>query len=355
VISLVSKSKRNGSMKPQKGERVLIARSGAYGDIIHMSHLPRMLKDQGASFVGVSTGYKGMQLLKHNPFIDTIHYFEPAARTLAINYWEGRLKVLGQLYDRVVDLTGSLEMNCLMMENQMEYYQGIDIRKKLGEKNYYDISTEWAGYPELCGKYRGEIFYTDEEVKMVEHDLLREGRFKDNFKVLVNLGGSGPHKMFMQGREVAKRILEQFPEAVIFTTGTSEIEELNFTDLDENRVKTLVGKKPFRQALLMAKYMDLVIGCESGIMCGSSMWDVPTIQLLTATSKYCHTKYSTKDLSLQSQVKCSPCYRGPYKYYGCPKIKGSPACVYFDVDLIIAQVRKAYDTYFSKHLLSETA
>jgi ADP-heptose:LPS heptosyltransferase len=320
-----------------------------------MSHLPRLLKDNGVEFVGVSTGFKGMQLLKHNPFIDCFHFFEPGARTLSIQYWEGRLKVLGQSYDKVVDLSGSIEMKLLAMENQMEYYQHIDIRKKMGEVNYYDVSTELVGFPELCGKYKGEVFFTDEEHKIVEADLLRPGRFKDNFKAMINLGGSGPHKMFMQCREVGERILKEFPEAVIFTTGTSELEELNFTDLDPVRVRTLCGKKPFRQALLMAKHMDLVIGCESGIMCGASMWDVPTIQLLTATSKYCHTKYSTKDYSLQSEVKCSPCYKGPYKYYGCPKIKNSPACVYFDVDKIMEQVRKAYDENYAKHILSRTS
>lgn len=332
--------------------RILINRHGAYGDLLHASHLPRLLKDNGCTFLGISTGYKGYQLLKSNPFVDVIHFFEPGARRVSPVYYDERLRVLSQIYDKTINLIGSLETGALPLESDNSYYQDIDIRKKDGERNYYDIMTELAGYPQLCGKYRGEVFYSDEEVKMVEHDLLRPGRFKDNFKVMINLAGSGPHKVFVQAKEFAKKILAEYPDAVIFTTGSDTTKDLDFPDLGE-RVKSLAGSKPFRQVLLMAKYMDCVIGCESGMMVGASMWDVPTIQLLTATSKYCHCKYTTRDYSLQSPAYCSPCYKGPYKYYGCPKKNNSPLCVYFDVDVIMEQVRKVYAEQFLLSRASE--
>lgn len=331
--------------------RILLHRAGAYGDIIHMSHLPRLLKDNGCTYLGVSTNYKGYQILKHNPFIDTFHFFEPGGREITEAYWDGRLRVITQDYDRLIDLTGSLEMGVLCLENQNDYYQHIDVRKKKGEHNYYDVSTKIAGYPELCGKYRGEIFNTKEEIEIVENDLLRDGRFRDNFKVMINISGSGPHKYFVQAKEVAQKILDKYEDAVIFTTGDPSFKDADLSEIGE-RVHSLVGKKPFRQVALMAKYMDCVIGCESGMMCVASMWDVPTIQLLTATSKYCHCKYSKHDYSIQSPAKCSPCYRGPYKYYGCPKINDSPACVYFDVETIMSKVG---DIYEQEYLLSKVA
>jgi len=325
--------------------RVLINRNGAYGDILHISHLPRMFKENGYDYVGVSTGYKGYQLLKSNPFIDNIHFFEPGDRSISEVYYDGRINVLSQLYDKTVNLICSLEENVLSMESQTDYYQDIGIRKKRGEKNYYDVATELAGFPQLLGKYRGEVFYSDEEVRIVENDLLREGRFRDKFKVLINLAGSGPHKVFIQAEEVANRITKEFPDAVIFTTGCDLVKELDFKG-EGDRIRSVVGKKPFRQVLLMAKYMDCVIGCESGLMVGASMWDVPTIQLLTATSKYCHCKYSTKDYSIQSPARCSPCYKGPYKYYGCPKKGRLPICVYFNVEDILHNVRKIYEEQY---------
>lgn len=333
-----------------KGKRILIIRNGAYGDIIHASHLPRLLKDQGCSHLAFATGFKGYQLMKSNPFIDEFHFFELGDRNIRGEYWDGRIDILSQLYDRTFDLTGSLEVNALALESNRDYYQHIDIRKKYGEHNYYDISTEWIGFPDLIGKYHGEVFFSDEEIKAVEHDLLRPGRYADKFKVIINLSGSSPHKVTIHAKEIAERILEKYEDAVIFTTGAPNMQELDF-NLGE-RTRSLVGKKPFRQVLLMTKYMNCAIGCESGLMVGASMWDIPSIQLLTATSKYCHCKYTTKDYSIQSPARCSPCYKGPYKYYGCPKRDNRPLCVYFNVDNIMEQVDRIYG---AEYLLSKTS
>jgi ADP-heptose:LPS heptosyltransferase len=325
--------------------KILISRNGAYGDIIHMTHLPRLLKENGWDYVGVSTGFKGKQLLEHNPFIDIIHFFEPGGRSISVSYFHTRNNLLSEMYDETINLHHSLEYGALALEGQNEYYQHQKIREKRGHVNYYDVATDIAGYPELRGKYKGEVFFTDEEERIVKHDLLRPGRFKDNFKVMINLAGSGPHKVFVNARDVAKRILDKYPEAIIFTTGSSNLEELDFKDLSP-RIHSLLGKRPFRQSLHMAKYMDCVIGCESGIMCGASMFDVPTIQLMTAAAIKCHCKYATKDYSLQSPAKCSPCYKGPYKYYGCPQRNGLPICVYFDTDAIIKQVGRIYEEQY---------
>jgi len=326
--------------------KVLISRNGAYGDMIHMSHLPRLLKDQGWDFVGVSTGYKGKQILAQNPFVDRLHYFEAGTKIkMSLSYYNGRVRAISQNYDKVINLLHSLEMNCLFLEQQNEYYQHISMRRKMGQENYYDIATDWAGYPELKGKYRGEVFFENKDINIVEHDLLRPGRFKDKFKVMLNLSGSNPHKIFLHAKDISKWILDTYDDAVIFTTGDSSIEYLDVRGLGE-RVRSLVGKKGFRQVLLMAKYMDCVIGCESGIMCGASMWDVPTIQLMTCADINNHCKYTTKDYSLQSPARCSPCYKGPYEYYGCPKRNDLPLCVYFDINKIKHQIERIYAEHY---------
>ena len=159
--------------------RILIHRSGAYGDHLHISHIPRLLKENGCTFLGFSMNHKGLQLFKHNPFIDKIHFFDGSGRKVSERYYDTRLRILAQDYDKVIDFGLTLEEGALAMERQNIYYQHINQRKKIGERNYYDIATVHAGFPELCGKYKGEIFYTKEEENLVEHDLLRPGRFKD--------------------------------------------------------------------------------------------------------------------------------------------------------------------------------
>ena len=261
--------------------KVLINRNGAYGDMVHMTHLPRLLKGKGWDYVAVATGYKGMRILRNNPFIDKFHYYEFHGDGTSKEFYEARFKDISFEYDKVVDLLHSLEIGALILEYQNEFFQHQSVRDKMGADNYYDISTKRTGYPELCGKYRGEMFFDKKEIEIVEHDLLRDGRFKDNFKVLINLSGSGPHKYFRQAREVSEWILNTYQDAIVFITGDASFKEIDYSDKSE-RIRSLIGTKGFRQLCLMLKYMDCAIGCESGVMCVATMHDIPTIQLILA-------------------------------------------------------------------------
>lgn len=313
-------------------KKALIIRYAAYGDIIHMSFLPRLLKDQGFDRVDLETNFKGFQLLEGNPFINKINAINPEVAFHSAPYMiEKHWQVISEGYDKVINLYGSIENSCLAMEDDVVYYMSDNIRKKR-DKNYYDQTCKWAGYPDLIGKYHGEIFYSDEEKEIVKKWMRQ---FKDKFTVMINLSGTGPHKRFVQVKEVIKNILDVYPKAHIITTGSKECEKW---DVKDNRVTSIVGRFPFRQALLITKYVDCVIGCESGLMCGASMWHTPTIQLMTAASIDSHCKYNPNDYSLQSPAYCSPCFKGPYEYRGCPNKDGNPLCVYFDINKIIGKV-----------------
>jgi len=312
-------------------------------DCIHFSHLPRLLKDNGWDYVGVITGYKGEKVLSHNPFVDKIHYFEFSGVGVEQHYYDSRLRNISLEYDRIINLLHTLEVGALALESQNVYFQHQKMRDRMGnDRNYYDIATIAAGYPDLCGKYKGEMFFTKEEVKIVENDLLREGRFKDNFRVMINLSGSSAHKHFMYAEEITNWILDTYKDSVVFLTGDKSVQEFEFGK-DNPRIRSIVDKKKFRQAALMMKYMHCAIGAESGIMCVATMWEIPTVQLMTATTINSHCKYNPNDLSLQSPARCSPCYKGPYNYYGCPKKGEYPLCVYFDVEKIKDQIKKAYE------------
>src|SRR3990167_6076158 len=92
---------------------VLIARHGAYGDCIHVSHLPQLLKENGYDFVGVSTGKKGVNIFYGNPYINKIHYCElmENLKRLGKQFYTGRLAEIGRDYDKVIDLNQVIEVN----------------------------------------------------------------------------------------------------------------------------------------------------------------------------------------------------------------------------------------------------
>lgn len=323
-------------------KKCLISRYGAYGDIIHISHLPHLLKDQGFDVVDVETNWKGFQILQSNPFIDKLKMIEiqPGTSEYVLSkHWDAS----SEGYDKFINLYKTLEYGVLAMENTNEYYMSSAVRQaRYSDLNYYDVGTIEAGYPELCGKYNGEIYYTEEEHTIVKN-WINLDKFKDKFIVMLNLSGTSAHKEFVQYKEVADYILEKYSPAHIILTGGKEWSKSSYTN--EN-VTSIVGKFPFRQALLIAKYVNLMITCESGIGVGSAMWGTPTIQMMTAANIVAHAKYAKNDYSIQSPARCSPCHKGPYMYTGCPTKDGKPLCVFFNLSQITEKIDAAYrETY----------
>jgi hypothetical protein len=240
-------------------------------------------------------------------------------------------------YDKHIHLLNSLEYGCLAMEDEEVYYMCDAVRRKrYGNINFYDQTCAIAGYIDKCGEYNGEVYYTQEE-----HDIVSRWmeKFSGKWTVMVNISGTGPHKRFVNAQSVCDEILRRYPDAHIITTGDELCKD---KDLKLDRMTSTVGKMPFRQSLLIAKHVGLVIGCESGLMVGASMWGTPAVQLLTAANKHNHVKYAKNDYSIQSPAYCSPCHKGPYRYIGCPHKNGSPLCVYFPDETILQKVGEAY-------------
>ena len=334
-------SNPHNSKKESILKSVLVARHAAFGDMVHVSHVPRLLKDNGYDIVGFSTGKRGAQILKNNPFIDRLHYAELSdfTRQLGIEYFNTRLMTIGREYDTVINLNQIIEVGALPGQYQKEYFLDQKTRDRMGSDNYYDIATKAAGFPHLQGKYRGELFFSKDEEEIVAKSLAKH---QSKFKLLINLSGSSPHKVFVQAREVIDRVKLKYPEAVIFTTGDKLSESI---DSDADGVIKLSIKKPFRQVLLMCKYMECVIGCESGMVCGSSCLGTPTIQLMTAASLKNHVQYAENDYSLQSPARCSPCHKNPYDYWGCPTKDNYPLCVFFEIDKIMSQIEEIHSKW----------
>jgi len=323
-------------------KRALISRYGAYGDIVHCSHLPRLLKDQGYDYVAFETNWKGSQLLCTNPFIDKLLYFEPSKHRAVFGSEVMLDKHWGEIsreYDLFINLYKSIENTVVAMEDMAEYFMHQKARDWMGKISFYDQTTKWAGFPELMGKYRGEVWYTPEETKIVEKYM---SKFEGKFTVMINLTGTTIHKVLLDPQDYIDYILNKYSNSHIITTGDpscKDIVELN------DRVSTIAGKFPFRQAAYVARYVDCLLTMESGLGVIGNMWETPTIQIMTSSSIINHPNFAKGDFSFQSQARCSPCSKGPYKFLGCPHSNGYPACVHIDKDKVKEQIDATYRAY----------
>lgn len=331
-------------------KKVLITRFGAIGDHLHASHLPRALKEHGFDYVAIEYNVKGKNVWENNPFIDEHLQFEPSmypACQWPVSVMRKRWETIASegKFDLHIDLQNSLEYGYIAMESQIQYYMSSEKRRKLyGDRNYYDQTSMWAGFPEFIGR-KGEVFFSEKEESHIKNFY---EKYRDNFVIVVNLSGTSKHKVFYNAEAIIKEFLSRHADAICMTMGDEVTKMFEFQG---DRIRNYAGECPFRQSMLIVKYANCTIGCESGLMVASNLFETPTIQLMTAASIKNHGGDMKNDFSLQAPCACSPCHKGPYAYIGCPKFdnKGDkmPVCIKFDPNEILEQLERVYDAFRS--------
>jgi ADP-heptose:LPS heptosyltransferase len=322
----------------------MICRYGAYGDLLVSSHIPRLVKKHyGIDHVTFETNYQGTQILNNNPFIDklvTIGNERLLSWSYGILY--KRWEYFKENYDYFFNLYHTMEYGCIAMEDEQSYYRDDEYRRdKYGKEYFSDHITKVCGLPDEYLGTRGEMFYPE-----TEHAEARAwmAEVKKNrgvkFLILINLSGSSLHKKFIQAESIGRKILARYPDVCLLLTGDSCTKKQVF---EGERIKSLVGKWNFRTAALMVKYVDIYIGTNTGLSHVSNMWNTPTVQLYTADSEITASMYAKNNYGIQSPVYCSPCYKGPYRYLGCPIKNEHPACIFFNEDQIMDTIEACYN------------
>ena len=316
-----------------------ISRLGGAGDVLHAAHLPRLIKEYyKVDKIDFETNYFGMHILTNNPFIDNLIFLD--ANKITQNRMAKNLQDCRERYDMVFDFVNTIELEYCCNENDQRYYRSDKWRrKKLGKKSYYDVMTDAAGLPESYYGTRGQLYYSNEDHDMAyewAHGLM--AKHDATHIIMVNLSGSTLHKKFVQAESICRKILDKYPKALILLTGDEHCLSQVF---QHERVISWVGKKGFRTAALMTKYVNLNISLESGLALVAHSWNAPTLQLLTAASWDNHVKYAQNAYWLQSPASCSPCHRNPREYFGCPVREKHPSCIWFDEDQVMQKVEEA--------------
>lgn len=318
-----------------------ISRFGAYGDMMHCAHLPQLIKEYyGVDQIDFETNHHGVQILSGNPYVDNL--LPVNTDKLDENRMTKNWLDCAERYDMFFNFMDSIERSFCLLENDSDYYRDSEYRReRFGKLSYYDVMTKAAGLPESYYGTRGKLYYEEDEHEKAKAwiESIRT-KYGVNWVILINLSGSSLHKNFVLAEEVSRRILDKYKDAFIVLTGDKFCLPKVFTG---DRVLSKVDKWNFRTTALMAKYFDLTISMESGLAVVAHSWDAPTLQLLTAASFDNHVKYAKNAYYLQAEAACSPCHKGPFQYFGCPKKDKFPSCVWFDVEKIMEKVSEAYE------------
>jgi len=272
--------------------------------------------------ITMNTNSTGMTVLKHNPYIDE---FLPHDETIPEGYaLKKHWSELGAKYDKFINLTESIEGSLLKIEGSLDFFLSKQYLHDTCNVNYYDRTIELAGYPEVKGK-NGELYFSEEEEKIAKNFRKKH---KDKFMVLWALSGSAFHKTYPYAEYVAAAFRNKHKDVLFVNVGDdiSRIIEFNMPDT----IKTC-GKWSLRRSMLMAKYADLVIGPETGMMNVSGCYETPKILFLSHSSVENLSKYWNNCQNLSANVPCQPCHKLIYSLKACPSdfniFGDSPICM----------------------------
>lgn len=319
--------------------RILIFRSGAFGDTVIITPVIRHLKSQGHDLV-VVTSKRGMQVLKNNPHISELVQHN---EEVEINKLSDEIERLQKKYkcDKVIDFSESLEVSLSLHPRSPEYKLSKPEKLARFNRNFYEYSFEFAKEPH--GDFTPELFFDDSEIEEAIKYVPQ-----DKFSILLGMSGSGNNKAYPYNDQLAEAICSEFPDAHIITVGD---EKCRLIEPEiEGRITNLSGKVDMRTSMALTGLVNLVIAPDTGVIHASGCYDTPKICLLGHNTIECITKHFVNDYSIEADQKkapCAPCLSLIYDIkLQCPidHTTGGVMCMSkgLPVESIMKKVREVY-------------
>jgi ADP-heptose:LPS heptosyltransferase len=292
-----------------------VVRYGGFGDLLQASNVFPALKRQGYH-VTVMTTPAGQDILKEDPHVDAwfIQDQDQVPNPELGMFW----KAVSKRFDRFVNLCESVENSLLAMPGRASFYWPKELRHKRLNTNYLEFASDIAEVP-----YASELkFYpTPEETKKAKGRLLHGGT-----NIVFALSGSNVHKFYPHQDAVIARILLEVPNCRIFLCGDAACKILEEGWTNEPRIVCLSGEDSIRDTLALAKYADVVLGSETGVLNAVAFEDNRKVCLLSHSSHENLTKHWKNTAALAAKgLSCYPCHRLHHNRDHCPEDKETGA------------------------------
>lgn len=313
IYKLVDRRKgRMINRKQTTGPRACVVRYGAFGDMIIMSPLARLLKEKGYHVTVNAQAYSAL-VLNNNPNVDNLIVQE---REAVPNpdlgpYWD----LWKDEYDLYINLSESIEGKCLAVEGRPEFYSPQNFRAWRGNRNYYDYTLELAGFPNEVTKPKGELFFSNGELSFAQS--IRK-QYQDKFLILWSLSGSSYHKIYGLFEPVMNDWLDRHPDAVMMTTGDQMARLLEFNHPQVVKAATLY---PIRHVMALTQVADVVVGPETGILNAAGCFSTPKVIFMSHSAPDNLCKHWDNAYPLTPNLEyapCYPCHQLHYTKESCP-------------------------------------
>jgi ADP-heptose:LPS heptosyltransferase len=292
-------------------KKVIVCRLGAIGDCIIITPVIKKLKEMGY-YIIFYTSKRGQEVFKDDPRIDEMLLHDDSIPIEDVQDCFDKLEKEIK-HDLFINFTESIECNVAVHPVDPLYNRPKWEREVHCNKNYYDVTEQWAKL-EGCDK-TPSLHITEEDDKRLKAYIK-----KDKFNILWCMSGSGKNKVYPWADYVIGEILKD-KDVHVITVGDLKCQILEniLKTFPEDRITELAGKIPIKDSLMLTKHVNLVISPDTGVLHASGCFATPKIGLLGHTTKENITKYFINDYSIEAECPCAPCYRLIYDYdIQCP-------------------------------------
>lgn len=290
----------------------LVIRGGAYGDVLMASSVLPALKAEGWTIDFACNEY-GHEVLRCDPHVDR---FLVARKGFVTDhnigaYWQA----LGARYDRVVNLSYTVEHTLLKRPWDGAYFWPHETRKRLCAGSYLANNHAVAGVPLPAdgAPFRVKFYPSPAEAEAAAKIAAGLGPF-----ALWALRGSAVHKWYPFAPQVAVRLLVQRPDLALVFSGGPDSAELEGKILDTvieflgpaaaKRIHSMVGTGSIRRVLALAQRARVVIGPETGVLNAVGQEAVPKVCLLSHSAPSNLTDDWVNAVPVVPDVAAAPCW-----------------------------------------------
>ena len=314
----------------KKEKHCLIIRPGAIGDAIMASSILPGLASEGFA-IDFYAHTNGAEVMRSDPHIERVISTE-SQQTLD-NELPAFWKAWGERYDRVINLTNSVEGALLMQHWRSEFYWPSDQRQRMCKGSYLQSTHDIAGVP---GPFKVHFHETDDERGWAEAKARELGPF-----ILWCLRGSAVHKWYPWTPQAVCQVLVKNPTVNIVLSGDEGCKPLEGAILDAakeylgedymSRFRTLVGTGSIRRPMALAKLATVVVGPETGVLNAVSLEPVKKICMLSHSTPSNLTDDWVNAIALESRgctINKGACHQLHHSHANCPqdKLTGAAAC-----------------------------
>lgn len=316
---------------PDGKKRALVIRYGAIGDAIVMASILPGLKRQGFH-VTVNTQPKLQEIVLHDPHVDewVLQENDYVPNQVLGPFWE----VLARRYDKIVNLSESVEGGILTIPGRLNHAYSHDSRRAVYDRiNYLEHTHNIASVPHF---FEGARFYPlDSELRWAKAVRNR----MDGPVIAWCVNGSSVHKVYPWVQIVCGWLLKRTPAHIVLygdpgigaRLAQVILNVLAQDGYDMGRCVSIADKWSIRESLSFAQVVDCMVGPETGPLNAVGMEeDVAKVIYLSHSSPDNLTKHWKNTVVLtpeQSKCKCFPCHQLHYSWQFCNKDEATGAAL----------------------------